>query len=636
MSRNRDIRGFFKPGSTESFQFQQATSSQPALELPSSPTTPPKSTSKPLSWNDEIKCSDDDEDNDSDESLISFNALLERKQGPPAYKREPNTTTPQAKRIASYSHNSPLTLRQKKHKFDLKSLISHARQTDRAEESARRADELITEEDDDDHHNLSDVQNSPTRLQKAARDLLNSDEEEAKGDKLARAMNRTKVDGSRRVSYFFNLEQPLFKSPRRPFPSSKAKGHWRVLADSRSRTQAFIVGLPHNMVSRGKTLSDELFLWVLDEVCVEKNAQLRVQYRDLVTLCTGSITRLVNDVKLYSILERLGGPKYSGGHTKLQISPDMENPYSGRDWTGLVTFLQLLERIAPYLETANATSAIQLLLRMALDPLAKTTIRNEHFTAMEALISALPRAGTRQWDNACETICSYLYESVEENVLRVVPINYMPNTTSKAVDLRRRMAAVTLFGVEAAMGGRPVDDVITIDDIMRRLDADDFQVSRTTDFENLRALVTLLDIVVGQAGFVHSTAGAETASAAADDDDSADRRFDARIDGLTFRLKMVHDKIHDNTLLSRKLTKASIDAVGKRLTYAVRTRPPPKTSIFEPEPEDEMNVPKQRAFMKNWAQRKKADRGAAAALANGGSGSSSRQGSHSNTGSTAG
>ncbi|KAI1077046.1 hypothetical protein F5B20DRAFT_572517 [Whalleya microplaca] len=624
MSRSKDIRGFFKPAGTPSSRPQQATSSssQPSLDIPSSPRTPPKPSPKPHSRTEEIGCSDD-EDEDSDDSLVSLSALLEQKQGPAAYKRETNTTTPKAKRIASYSHNSPLTLQQKKHKFDMKSLISHARQTDRAEESARRADKLMAEEDDDEHQNLSAVQNSPGRLQKAARDLLNSDEEEAKGDKLARAMNRTKVDGSRRVSYFFNLEQPLFKPPRRPFPQGKAKGCWRVLADDpSSRDQAFIIGLPHNIVLRGRTLPDELFLWILNEACVEKNAQLRVQYCDLVTLCADSITRLVDDVQLYSILEKLGGPKYSRGHHKLQTSPELENPYSGRDWTGLVTFLQLLERIAPSLATGNAISAIQLLLRMALDPLVRTTVRNEHFTAMEALISALPNAGTPQWDTACESICTYLYESVEENVLRVVPINYMPNTTSKALDLRRRMAAVTVFR-DLSLGRLPVDDAITIEDVMRRLDEPDFRVTRSTDFENLRALVTLLDIVISKAGFMHPHAHPHPHSTPPgnntttntnnsngdnhEEAEEADRLFDTRIDALTFRLKMVHDKIHDNTLLSRKITKAGLDAVGKRLTYAVRSRPPPKTSIFEPETrraEDDANVPRQRAFMRNWAQRK--------------------------------
>lgn len=203
-----------------------------------------------------------------------------------------------------------------------------------------------------------------------------------------------------------------------------------------------------------------------------------------------------------------------------------------------------------------------------------------------------------------------------------MPIAHMPKAGVKALDLRRRMAAVVLFR-DPEMGGRPVDSTLTLDGITDRLGEADFRVRPSTDFDSLRALVMLLDIVIGSAGFLAkkqrstgvtppATANAGAANA---DREAADRRFDADIDGLTYRLKMVHDKIHDSTLLSRKIAKASIDLVAKRLTYAVRTRPPPKTSIFDSEPKEDASLPKQRDFMKNWAQ-KKAERNAAA-LANG-------------------
>lgn len=189
---------------------------------------------------------------------------------------------------------------------------------------------------------------------------------------------------------------------------------------------------------------------------------------------------------------------------------------------------------------------------------------------------------------------------------QVVPISHMPKTSTKLLDLRRRMAAVALFQDED-LGGQAPDSALTLDDITSRLDAADFRIGASTDFEALRALVTLLDVVIGPAGFLYPPQH----SRSDEKQDDADRRFDADVDALTFRLKMVHDKIHDSTLLSRKVAKASIDLVAKRLTYAVRTRPPPKTSIFDPEPSrrEDAGAPKQRAFMKNWAL-KKAVRGA--------------------------
>ncbi|KAI1779174.1 hypothetical protein F4818DRAFT_241263 [Hypoxylon cercidicola] len=617
MSRNGDIRGFFgKPATSSgpsSSQSKPALSLPPAPDLQSlnpSPKTPPKPTPKPRDRTDEIKGSDDEGD-DSDDSLESISAFIERKKGPAPYQRDHNLiSTPKAKRVASTNLKSPLTI-QPKHKFDLKSLISHARQSDRVEESARRADDLINQSDDDDEHSehLTKVQNNPALLEKTAKDLLNSDEEDAKGHKLMRAMNRTKFDGSSRMHYFFDLEQPVVKPLGKQFPRRAAKGCWQCLANSRTRDQTVILGLPHTIASKGRALPDEIFLWILDEVCVEKNAQLRVQYCNLVTLCRDSITRLVTDAQLYSMLQRLGGPKYSQGQqsAKFQSLPKVEDPYPRKDWTGLVTFLELLERMAPDLSTPNAIGAIQLLLRMALDPLVSTTVRAEHVAAMDALVTALAKLGTCKWNEACNVISSYLYDSVDEPVHQVMPIAHMPKIGVKALDLRQRMAAVVLFR-DPDMGAQPVDSTMTLEDVTSRLDEADFRISPSTDFESLRALVTLLDIVIGSAGFIakqHSIGTPTATSGSADNDrEAADRKFDADIDVLTYRLKMVHDKIHDSTLLSRKITKASIDLVAKRLTYAVRTRPPPKTRIFDSEPKEDISIPKQRDFMKNWAQKK--------------------------------
>ncbi|KAI1379863.1 hypothetical protein F4677DRAFT_407840, partial [Hypoxylon crocopeplum] len=637
MSRNRDIRGFFNKaaGSNTSSQSKLPTSSLPARDLRSpisSPRTPSKPTPKPRDRTDEIKGSDD-EDGDSDDSLESISAFVGQK-GPALYQRDLNLTcTPKAKRIASSSAShlkSPLTI-QPKHKFDLKYLINHARQSDRADESARRADELINQSEEDDANGqiLTELQNDPTLLQKTAKELLDNDEEDAKGDKLMRAMNRTKVDGSRSACYFFNLEKPLIRPLRKSFPQKGAKGCWACLANSRTRDQAVILGLPHTIASKGRALPDELFLWVLDEVCVERNAQLRVQYCNLVTLCPDSITRLVAESRLYSMLEKLDGPKYSRAqkNTKLQTFLKLEDPYPRRDWTGLVTFLELLERMAPNLSASSAIGAIQLLLRMALDPLVSTTVRAEHAAAMEALVGTLPKHGTPQWNEACEAISSYLFKSVDDPVHQVIPINHMPKTTAKLLDLRRRMAAVALFQ-DTNMSSQSIDVTLTLDDIVDRLDSDDFRISKSTDFETLRALITLLDTVIGSGGFImrqhlSSTPTKSSGPNSPNSKEEASRNFDADVDGLTFRLKVIHDKIHDSTLLSRKVTKASIDLVSKRLTYAVRTRPPPKTSIYDPEPKEDANVPKQRAFMKNWAL-KKAERSAAttsasasAVLANG-------------------
>lgn len=87
----------------------------------------------------------------------------------------------------------------------------------------------------------------------------------------------------------------------------------------------------------------------------------------------------------------------------------------------------------------------------------------------------------------------------------------------------------------------------------------------------------------------------------------AEQQFNAEIDILAARIKIIHDRIRDKA--SRKNVKLSLLGLEKRLKYAVRTRPPPKRDIFAleetPTAGDAINVPKQRDFMRQWTQRKK-------------------------------
>ncbi|RYO89605.1 hypothetical protein DL766_000435 [Monosporascus sp. MC13-8B] len=650
MVRNRDIRGFFVAKSSAGSSQPEATTSSPAAttqdqQLPSSPRTPPRSAvsaaaSRRLGPQDEVMGSDDEED--SDDSLESLSALIGG--GPAAYRRPPNdgdmTSTPRAKRIASGSgelRGSPLTLqqRQQQHKFDLKALISHTRQSERTEESARRAEELIRGAEDSSSSDEGDGgRGSPSNdLKQVARELLdrdgneNDDEEgNPRGDKIARAIDRTQVQGARRRCYFFDptapppppqQQQQPFSGPASarapPFPVDAARGPWRFLADPNTRDQAIINGLPHTVVaSRGKELPEELFLWMLDSVCAERNPRLRAQHCGLLVACAGNTRRLVDGARLYGALERIGGPKYDPRPAKLKTSPEVEEPYGsgGRNnWAGLGAFLDLLRRMAPNLEPASAVDGVKLLLRMGLDPVLGNAVRGEHLAALEALVTALP-ATEEQWNAACADVCSYVLQSLDDAVLRMAALSSIPKSTARLADLRRRLAAAVLFS------SSPGDfDVANLDlgaaAVQQRLSRPDFAIRPTTDFEELRALVWLLDAAVGDASCFLFAPPPPKDDPPDDDGNRAGQerrsRFDADVDALTFRLRALHDGIHDNGLLARKEAKAAIDAVSKRLTYAVRTRPPAKTSIFDPPARDDVDLPRQRDFMKNWAQRRRAE-----------------------------
>ncbi|KAI3327036.1 hypothetical protein HD806DRAFT_381044 [Xylariaceae sp. AK1471] len=648
--KNGDIRGFFRSVGPSSSQTQMHPASSPPgslPDLPSSPRTPTRSTPRVFNRTDEIKGSDDSDD-DSDDSLGSITGALGYRSSPAAHQRGANVlSTPQAKRIASGVHRSPLTLQPKKHKFDLKALIKHSREIAQTEESIKQADALIALEDkNNEKSDDSDTENDP-RLKAAARQQLfigRDNDEDGKGDKLRRAMKRSDGDeaSSRKHCYFFNQEGPLYKPGANAFPRKKAVGRWKCLAQADTRRQTFMMGLPYAFVGQGETLPDELFQWILDEVCTEQNADLRRHYVNLIELCEDNTQRVVNDMRLYALLERIGGPRYAREHSKFKSTTEMRNEYLERNWSPLVTFLQLLDRIAPNLQTSSAISALQLLLRMSLDPVVATVVREHHMRAMTTLVSRLAKS-TSQWDTACEAICSYIYENVDDLELKVTSLLSIPSSSSHLVDLRRRIAAESLFS-EAGLGSKPIDPCLSLERISNRLDEDDIKSTHKPgfDYEHLRALLTLLDIVIDRADFMRpsilSTPGkinessknsrnknAEEIAAVqntkssgnvsnpdADTKAEAEQKFDSEIDVLSSRIKALNDKIRDKD--TTKNVKLSLLGLEKRLKYAVRTRPPPKKEIFASDGTTlgarapAVNVPKQREFMRQWALKKKAEK----------------------------
>ncbi|KAI0447249.1 hypothetical protein F4803DRAFT_500323 [Xylaria telfairii] len=611
--KNKDIRGFFRPASTSNSQNQKQPASSPLsmsdpppADLPSSPRTPQKSAPRVFSRDAEIKGSDDSED-ESDDSLGSITDALGYRSGPAAHRRDPNVlSTPQAKRIASGIHRSPLTLQPKRHKFDLKALINHSREIERTEESFRKADALIAQTGrNSDISDISEAENDPKRLEETACKLfVGEDDEDGKGDKIRRAFKRSKDDetSSRKHCYFFGQEEPPPSTSKNAFPRKKATGRWRCLSHSDARRRAFIMGLPHTFLTQGEALPDELFLWILDEICREQNAELRRQYINLSELCNDNTTRLVDDVRLYALLEKIGGPKYAQEPTEFRSTAEARHEYLERNWSPLVAFLQLLDRIAPGLQTTSAISAVQLLLRMSMDPVVTAVVREHYIRAITTLVSNLAKSKSKsKWNTACEAICSYIYKSIDDLELKATVLLSIPSSSPHLVDLRRRLAAESLFAAPG-LGSEPIDAHLSFERIRNRLDQDDFKSTNRADFdfERLRVLTTLLDIVIDRADFT-STRDPEEA-----------HKFDAEIDALAARVKAIHDKIRDKA--SRKNVKLALLGLEKRLKYAVRTRPPPKREIFAFEGPDARadaaaaKVPKQRDFMRQWALKKKAER----------------------------
>ncbi|KAH6647074.1 hypothetical protein BKA67DRAFT_425620 [Truncatella angustata] len=525
--------------------------------------------------------------------------------------------------------SSPITPQKKnkpKHKFDMKTLLSHARKDNETEKSARRAEEAKAQAE-------KDLEPEPD-ANKMAGEFFSDDE--VKGEKLAMALDRTTGDESRPRAYFFGLDEAPRSPPRRQFPRKAVKANpWSILQDASSRRQTIIHGLPTILARRGKELPDELYLWILDEICVEKDLQLRNQYINLATTCLDDMRRLVDEKQLYNMLEKLGGQKHSTIDDKFELSPGLQAPYPSRDWSQLRYFLELLQVMAPNLAHENKMGAIKMLIRLSLDPVISTVagLQVAYSKAMLALVSALP-APEDQWTNCCENICNYLYTRVDAASQRNMAITLLPASTPRMVELQRRLASEALLG-EPNLGARHPDKSVTAQDLFSRLSEPDFQITSSTDFGELNALISLLDITIHDGSHLYrarlfpsvSRTSASSSSTLAPmptpsslaspsttpspaSEAEARAQYDMDVDGLLRRLKVMHDKISDNTLVVKKEAKAAMDGLMKRLNHTVRSRPQPKEDIFEgilvSSKKDNADLPRQKDFMKKWTAAKAA------------------------------
>jgi len=148
-------------------------------------------------------------------------------------------------------------------------------------------------------------------------------------------------------------------------------------------------------------------------------------------------------------------------------------------------------------------------------------------------------------------------------------------------------------GVDASLARQDPDGCFTIPALIQRLRAGEFSISPRTDYDDLGARIRFLDVLIDDAGrhLLHSP--------------DADKQFNAEIDDLVLQLRAILHKIPNTgaSQVSRLATKTVLETLQGRLTYSVRTRRPPKVSIFDRiaiRDDEDASLPKQQEMMRNF------------------------------------
>ncbi|KAF4470894.1 hypothetical protein FALBO_2198 [Fusarium albosuccineum] len=586
---------FFKPVA------RQQTPSTSQITRPHSPSPVPPSSPQsqrivtpvrqktPLARDREISASDEEDDfgSSSDDSFEDLSAIIGRSR-PTKAAQSPTKNpfaTPKAKRTAVEFHSSPLAIIPK-HKFDLKALAKDARQDDATHASSMRAKALSERPDEEDEIMTTD-EASPNVLEGIVKSSTGQD-----AQKVLRAVKRSEPGQSQLRYCFFSHDYtpPSPKSAPRKF----SKGLWKLLTqgDQHTREQHLASGLPLTLLHMHGAMPDELFEWILDELCVQKSGLVREEYCNLVANCPEQIERLVTPERLERLFYRLGASaELERRESELTLLKPGVEPYEGRDWSPLRSFMSLISAIASYMSLESVVHSAQALLRMAMDRflIYNMDLLITYERAIQTLLEVIPQPN---WDTFCFETCSLLDTLVKAQCIRTNALTCLPISRPKSHDLRRRLAVAFLFG-DPGLGRHHPDDTVNIRGIIDHLSEDGFSVGPKTDFAELQANIIILNIAVDDGSFTRS------------DGPEEEKHFNSDVDELTDRLRDISRRINDAGMkLARTEVKSVIDWVQQRLAHSVRTRRKAKKSVFDiPGQKDDPFLPRQQDYMKNFIRK---------------------------------
>ncbi|KAM3454251.1 hypothetical protein MY3296_003136 [Beauveria thailandica] len=558
----------------------------------SRPQTPPNRVK-------EIAASDDDDDgndsNFSDSSLEDLSTLLGGSRPRPAAaaaaaasSRSQLLATPSRASKRAALHRSPLAVIPK-HRFDLKALAKDARRDTALQASSLRASEPVRDGTAAPPPPSTPAASIP-QSHSALSDFVAS---ERRGDahKVLRTVQRADP-GHQELRYCFfktRLDGPAAASSP---PPAATHGHWTLLTEGnqRVREQNLVSGLPFNIVGSQGGMPDDIFLWVLDEICTVKSVVARMELCNLIVICPEQIASLFTPDCLKSIWERLGAQDLSMDCGEISVSKVSEDVYKGHDWAPLLAVMSLLKDTSSNLPVETRKYAVQMLLRMSMDRLIISNVHlsNQFEDAFKTIVDTIP---SKEWDAFCHDTCALLLGNFSSQCIRVNALLSLPTSSRRAHDLRRRLAATFLFH-DASLARRVPEEAVTLQAVIDRLATPAFQVGPRTEFAELRAAILILNIAVDDGSVL----------VFGPDDADAEDRFNARVDELAARLNDIWRRTNDTGMkLARTETKSVVEWVQKRVTHTVRTRRKQARSIFDlPGQETRRDLPRQQEFMKSF------------------------------------
>ncbi|KAL1895075.1 hypothetical protein Sste5346_005497 [Sporothrix stenoceras] len=517
-----------------------------------------------------------------------------------------------------------------KHKFDMKALLQHAKEEDANARAAQRVADMMAETE---KRAQQEKEYQEKKMRKgSAQPLLDRIFDSAAGsaagtpggsvsggdggdngafgsfnkERLRKALNRTEVAVKSETWYFF--KEYFVPSPAkcRPFPQKAAAtgSRWAFLRDATMRQDFFMMGVVRKALASASTTSigssqsasqqivkephlpDELFLWILSEACMDPLPALRAEYTAVLRCCPEQVRRFVDAERLLLLFQKLG-PRWESIDlsTKLELVPTIHKPYPGRNWSPLRSLLNLVAALADCLSLETVSCAVKILLRLGIDRVVEETpdLLQDYQETVRKLVGRVPSA---DWNDFCFDAGSSLHSSVQKPSLRWQVLACLPLDTPACHDFRRRLASVLFFNEPERARLDPRRQLQLTQGLAKLTVRDDLVLRHGTKFTDLTALVDMLGVFlddVGREALIQRLAASKSAKTKDEAAAAAVRVFDADIDSLVRRLKMIGHSIESTGggHIAQLDSKTAFERLQIRLTHSVRTRPLIRRGIFD-------------------------------------------------------
>ena len=374
------------------------------------------------------------------------------------------------------------------------------------------------------------------------------------------------------------------KTPRYPFPSQSLDHSMCWLSNEESRFRASLCGFVAELAAQ-ELLSTPCLEWFGQEVLHENREDLRDAYVAVIEAIPKTMATAMADtfLPLSRQLQLTMSGKQGCQTSNVTRARGSESP------PALDQYMRVVSHLAAVCGSmGQRTETIQQLALCLVDEHLEqdtATIRSAS-DGIEHILNGIPQSDLAE---AHFHVSRALFNTPLPREIMYRLIAALPATTERARQLRRRLA-LQCFSPSTPGSSEGMLDALSIswfDDILSRLKhAREFNVSETTDYAELDALIAVLDVAIGP-GFSDIAVPSQPPDPASADFKKpqlpAETTFNAKVDGITAQLQMMSSRIRGAGAnhLRRAEAKSSIERLIKRLEYGVRTRPKPRKGVFE-------------------------------------------------------